>query len=67
MIYHFLNYGKPREKLKTRNQKIKDKLSEILPKLQKLTEETVELSKKFEKFAEEPHQEKAKKIKKIIE
>jgi hypothetical protein len=54
------------KKLKARTQKIKDKLSEVLPKVQKLAEETVELSKKFEKFAEEHHQEKAQKIKKIL-
>jgi hypothetical protein len=55
------------KKLKARTPKIKDKLGEVLPKVQKLAEETVELSKKFEKFAEEHHQAKAKKIKKILE
>jgi peptidoglycan hydrolase CwlO-like protein len=55
------------KRLKARTAKVHEKIKDLDEKVSKTLGEMKELTKKFEKFAEEHHQEKAKKIKKILE
>jgi hypothetical protein len=54
------------KKLKARTARIHEKIKDLDEKVAKTLAEMIELNKKFEKFAEKHHQEKAQKIKKIL-